>query len=174
MADTSTEQVYQVIVGGKPYEYATCTECANEDYVFHIGYSDGRIGSDVWMCTTCVQNHKHTEHYERTGYTPEFFPKLKTQTKSTQAEEKPVKNAKKGTTNTGKSKKATKAVQTSAPVTTESVLSATFLGDGSSPNYRRFKLQQKGAEVAGSVYITPDLVPEGCTDIVVTVTFKEN
>ena len=168
MADTGTTQEYQVIVGGKGYTHATCHECATQDYVFHIGYEDGRIGAEVWMCTSCISYHKHTEHYERTGYTPEFA----LDTKSTQAEEKPMTSTKKGTTNTGKSKKATEAVQPSAPVAT--MLSATFLGDGSSPNYRRFKLQQKGAELAGSVYITPDLVPEGCTDIVVTVTYKEN
>jgi hypothetical protein len=175
MADTGTTQDYQVIVGGKGREYTSCTACdeahpglaSTLKYVYHVGYTEGRVGGDVWMCEECVMKGEHTAHYDRTGYTPEFVAK----TKSTQAEEKPVKNAKKGTTSKPKSTKPVDAVVE----TPTSPIEGTFVRNKELDSGKvRFGVTDKGSSVQGSIYIPGDLIPEGCTDIIVTIVCKEN
>ena len=169
MASTGTSQGYQVIVGGQERKYGDCHTCfVNIPMdVYHIGYTEGRIGGEVFMCEACVLEGKHTAHYDRTGYTPEFVAK----TKSTQAEEKPVKNAKKGTTSKPRSTKPVDAVVE----TPASPIEGTFVRNKELDSGKvRFGVTDKGSSVQGSIYIPGDLIPEGCTDIIVTIVCKEN
>jgi hypothetical protein len=187
--------------GGEAHRKDTCDDCGASTTVAHIGWAKGRIGSAVFHCADCITDGRTVAHYMATEYTPELqelarnalgLPPVsaaqvieldqspanvvnysQAQSDSTQSSAQSavgvrMKNTKKKTTKKPvANKKAENAV---VPVGT---LNAAFADDGSSPNYRRFKLQSKGAPLAGSVYIQPDLVPEGCSGIVVTITFKE-
>ena len=77
-----------------------------------------------------------------------------------------MQDAKKGTKNAGKSKKAVDAVEAS--------VSRKFHVDKEFESGKvRFVPDTKEPEVSGSVYILTELMPEGCKNAIITIEFKE-
>ena len=51
---------------------------------------------------------------------------------------------------------------------------ATLVRGEPSANFEKFAIQGKELPFKGTLYVQPDQVPEGCSDIIVTITFKED
>ena len=53
-------------------------------------------------------------------------------------------------------------------------IEVTFTMNKETPNCVRMGATDKDADAFGAIYIRKDAFPEGCTDAIVTITFKEN
>jgi hypothetical protein len=56
----------------------------------------------------------------------------------------------------------------------DKVIEVSFMRYKESDNWVRLGAKVKDEPAFGSIYIREDAFPEGCTDAVVTITFKEN
>jgi hypothetical protein len=177
-----------------------CDGCGKKAAVAHIGYSEGALGSNVYHCMACMDTGRTLEHYEKFEFTPALtegaravlsikspvgaaqVTRLDTEPKSV-VKSRPVensaksavganmKNAKKVTQNVGKN---TKPVNEVVEVRL-SPIEGTFTRNKDLPSGKiRFGVTDKDASVQGSIYIPGDLIPEGCSDIFVSITCKED
>ena len=53
-------------------------------------------------------------------------------------------------------------------------IEVTFTMNKETPNCVRMGATDKDADAFGAIYIRKDVFPEGCTDAIVTITFKED
>jgi hypothetical protein len=189
------------LVGGDEHKLGVCDSCTNKGAVAHIGYKDGSLGSYVYHCIECINAGRTQEHYEKFEFTPTLtqgaravlkipspvgaaqVAELDSEVESV-VESSPVesnsaksavgadmKNAKKGTLSKSKNTKPVNAV-VEAPT---SPIEGKFTRNKELPSGKiRFGVTDKDASVQGSIYIPGDLIPEGCSDIFVTIVCKEN
>jgi hypothetical protein len=60
------------------------------------------------------------------------------------------------------------------PEAVNTSIEATFTSNKETENCIRMGATDKNADAFGAIYIRKDAFPEGCTDAIVTITFKEN
>ena len=53
-------------------------------------------------------------------------------------------------------------------------IEVTFTMNKETPNCVRMGATDKDADAFGAIYIRKDAFPEGCTDAIITIAFKEN
>ena len=56
----------------------------------------------------------------------------------------------------------------------DNTIEVTFVSNKETENCIRMGATDKDAPAFGAIYIRKDAFPEGCTDAIVTITFKEN
>ena len=189
------------VVGGDEHQMGLCDGCGDTNTATaHVGYSDGSLGSNLYHCIPCINDGRTVAHYLATDYwTPltrgacvvlkipspvgaAHVAKLDTEAESvvesSPAESNSAKsavgadmnNAKKGTPSKSKNTKPVNAVVE----VRLSPIEGTFTRNKDLPSGKiRFGVTDKDASVQGSIYIPGDLIPEGCSDIVVSITCKE-
>jgi hypothetical protein len=60
------------------------------------------------------------------------------------------------------------------PEAVNTSIEVTFTSNKETENCIRMGATDKNADAFGAIYIRKDAFPEGCTDAIVTITFKEN
>jgi hypothetical protein len=192
---TQTTEQKSWLVGGDEHMIGVCDSCGEKAAVAHIGYTEGKLGSYVYHCVPCINDGRTLAHYEVTSHWPNLtknalnvlgfkspvgaaqVTELDLESKSVveskgksnsakSAQGASMQDAKKGTKNAGKSKKAVDAVEAS--------VSRKFHVDKEFDSGKvRFVPDTKEPEVSGSVYILTELMPEGCKNAIITIEFKE-